>query len=141
MNSRRLMPNMRFPPTAAVADHTSKRMATAAFFCRVISLPTNVSRILGADLNRSRPSPALARIISIAVRRQSSAVGGGLRLLSLSRVVFFVDVGQTPGAVAVELQHRLLIRIDVMLHAGRHHEETARRQWIGLALVRTGAFS
>jgi hypothetical protein len=63
------------------------------------------------------------------------------RLLGLTRVVFFVDVGQTPGAVAVELQHRLLIRVDVVLHSGRHHEETARRQRIGLALVRTGAFS
>jgi hypothetical protein len=56
------------PPRCRL-DHRSKRAAKAAFFCRVIGLPTNVSRILGADLNRSRPSPALARIISIAVRR------------------------------------------------------------------------
>ena len=63
------------------------------------------------------------------------------RLLGLTRVVFFVDVGHTPSAIAVELQHNFLIGVDIVLHAGRYHKETARRQWIGLALVRTRAFS
>ena len=69
---------------------------------------------------------------ALIVLTAPTGLGDLVPLLRLSRVVFFVDVGQTPGAVAVELQHRLLIRVDVVLHAGRHHEETARRQWLAL---------
>jgi hypothetical protein len=51
----------------------------------------------------------------------------GRLLLRLARIVLVVDVSQPPRTVGVDLKHGLFIGVGVMLHAGRHREETASR--------------
>src|SRR5262245_6906491 len=88
---------------------------------------------------RSRSAPAARRraaqhsLIEGRRRKLTCTLRQLLRLLA--RVVLRVDVGELPWTDGADLYNRLFVDENIVRHAWRKSEETARRQGLGLALV------